>query len=310
MGNGPSHTNKCLFNSKRSGNSRKINIKRNMVKTEPIHIPCALRTKNEFSPCNNSSKGSPFSDENYFCSPVRYKTASQRILQRFVRFSPSKLEEDKRNKEEELRHRCCTLTPCMTISESSLPIVFRWCQGGNRVFVACSFNEWKLVEMAKSDDCFMTILNMPEGEYRYRFLVDGIWKYDDKQPLTVKENFNYNVLTVKYDDFEIFDALNVHNQDVGSPLKYSPPSPSEYFNQEIPRERISSGPPALPPHLSQIILNVDAEQKETSILPQPSHFMLNHLYTLSIQEDIIVLGVIQRFRTKYVTTIFYTPFND
>lgn len=45
-----------------------------------------------------------------------------------------------------------------------------------------------------------------------------------------------------------------------------------------------SGPPILPPHLLQVILNnPNVNSGDSTLLPQPNHVMLNHLYALSIK---------------------------
>lgn len=65
-------------------------------------------------------------------------------------------------------------------------------------------------------------------------------------------------------------------------------------------------PPILPPHLLQVILN-NPDKANATILPQPNHVMLNHLYALSIKDGIMVLSATHRFRKKYVTTLLYKP---
>lgn len=67
-----------------------------------------------------------------------------------------------------------------------------------------------------------------------------------------------------------------------------------------------SVPPILPPHLLQVILN-NPDKANSTILPQPNHVMLNHLYALSIKDGIMVLSATHRFRKKYVTTLLYKP---
>ena len=88
-----------------------------------------------------------------------------------------------------------------------------------------------------------------------------------------------------------------------------------------------SGPPILPPHLLQVILNnPNVSAGDSTLLPQPNHVMLNHLYALSIkvcilsfvpssvlnvnilpQDGVMVLSCTHRFRKKYVTTLLYKP---
>ncbi|CAG2063319.1 unnamed protein product, partial [Timema podura] len=91
------------------------------------------------------------------------------------------------------------------------------------------------------------------------------------------------------------------------------------YSQEVPAnkpwEKVS-GPPVLPPHLLQVILNKDTPlshlvllpvQCEPTLLPEPNHVMLNHLYALSIKDGVMVLSATHRYRKKYVTTLLYKP---
>ena len=46
----------------------------------------------------------------------------------------------------------------------------------------------------------------------------------------------------------------------------------------------ASVPPVLPPHLLRVILNKDVvDPDDPSLLPEPDHVCLNHLYALSIK---------------------------
>ena len=46
----------------------------------------------------------------------------------------------------------------------------------------------------------------------------------------------------------------------------------------------SSVPPVLPPHLLHVILNKEVvDHNDPSLLPEPDHVSLNHLYALSIK---------------------------
>jgi len=75
----------------------------------------------------------------------------------------------------------------------------------------------------------------------------------------------------------------------------------------------SKEPPPLPPHLRQIILNAPQPTNDTlaaKSMQIPQHVTLNHLYCSAIKENLMVLGVTQRYRAKYVTTVFYSPLPD
>jgi len=83
------------------------------------------------------------------------------------------------------------------------------------------------------------------------------------------------------------------------------------YSQDVPQpkpwEKVS-GPPVLPPHLLQVILNKDTPLPcEPTLLPEPNHVMLNHLYALSIKDGVMVLSATHRYRKKYVTTLLYKP---
>ena len=58
----------------------------------------------------------------------------------------------------------------------------------------------------------------------------------------------------------------------------------------------------------QVILNKDTPLScEPTLLPEPNHVMINHLYAMSIKDGVMVISSTQRFRKKYVTTILYKP---
>ncbi|VDP43494.1 unnamed protein product [Heligmosomoides polygyrus] len=71
------------------------------------------------------------------------------------------------------------------------------------------------------------------------------------------------------------------------------------FSQDIPdRAEFAKAhnPPALPPHLLQVILNKDTPvQCDPNVLPEPNHVMLNHLYALSIKDGVMVLSATHRY---------------
>ncbi|MDD5109374.1 MAG: AAA family ATPase [Candidatus Omnitrophica bacterium] len=55
------------------------------------------------------------------------------------------------------------------------------------VYLAGEFNNWKLDEfsrMEKNNGCWIKRLNLNNGKYRYRFVIDGNWVEDPNNPLT------------------------------------------------------------------------------------------------------------------------------
>lgn len=203
------------------------------------------------------------------------------------------------------RQRSATVSEGTKVNDKVLPTVFKWEGGGKQVFISGTFSEWKTLPMVKSHGDFVTIIDLPEGEHQYKFCVDGEWKHDPG--VRIIDNgmgSKNNLVSVKKSDFEVFQALAMDSESAGSNQQ------SEY-SQEVPAnkpwEKVS-GPPILPPHLLQVILNKDTPLScEPTLLPEPNHVMLNHLYALSIKDGVMVLSATHRYRKKYVTTLLYKP---
>lgn len=187
----------------------------------------------------------------------------------------------------------------------ALPTVFKWDGGGNQVFISGTFSNWKPLPMVKSHGDFVTIIDLPEGDHQYKFCVDGEWKHDPKLK-NIENDFGAknNLVSVRQSDFEVFQALAKDSEDAAN-------QGQKEYSQDIPPvkpwEKVS-GPPVLPPQLLQVILNKDTPLScEPTLLPEPNHVMLNHLYALSIKEGVMVLSATHRYRKKYVTTLLYKP---
>ncbi|XP_066252865.1 5'-AMP-activated protein kinase subunit beta-1 isoform X2 [Euwallacea similis] len=193
-----------------------------------------------------------------------------------------------------------------TTTNTKTPTVFRWEGGGREVYISGTFTNWKTIPMVSSHGDFVTILDLPEGEHQYRYLVDGEWKNDPHNKVVEDETTGdkNNSITVKKSDFEVFQALAKDQESAKEDQQ-------KEFTQEIPVYKPwekNSGPPILPPHLLQVILNKDTPLScEPTLLPEPNHVMLNHLYALSIKDGVMVLSATHRYRKKYVTTLLYKP---
>ncbi|KAJ8926402.1 hypothetical protein NQ314_021188 [Rhamnusium bicolor] len=185
------------------------------------------------------------------------------------------------------------------------PTVFRWEGGGKDVAISGTFSNWETIPMVKSHGDFVTIIDLPEGEHQYKFYVDGEWKNDPGNKVVEDDNgVKNNLIAVKRSDFEVFQALAKDSENAKDDSQ-------KEFGQEIPVNKPwekPSGPPILPPHLLQVILNKDTPLScEPTLLPEPNHVMLNHLYALSIKDGVMVLSATHRYRKKYVTTLLYKP---
>ncbi|KAM8711888.1 hypothetical protein ACLKA7_012401 [Drosophila subpalustris] len=191
------------------------------------------------------------------------------------------------------------------LKKTALPTVLRWDYGGKNVTISGTFSKWKPIPMVRSHANFVTIIDLPEGDHQYKFCVDGEWKHDPKlKSVENEEGEKNNLVSVRASDFEVFQALAKDSENV-------PNYAEREYSQEVPQvkpwEKVS-GPPVLPPHLLQVILNKDTPLScEPTLLPEPNHVMLNHLYALSIKDGVMVLSATHRYRKKYVTTLLYKP---
>ncbi|XP_059401181.1 5'-AMP-activated protein kinase subunit beta-1-like isoform X1 [Carassius carassius] len=191
------------------------------------------------------------------------------------------------------------------------PTVFQWTGAGREVYISGSFNNWtNKIPLIRSQNNFVAIVDLPEGEHQYKFFVDGQWTHDPAEPVVTNQLGTVNnIIQVKKTDFEVFDALMVDSQKCSdmSDLSSSPPGP---YHQDayVPKQEKLKSPPILPPHLLQVILNKDTGIScDPALLPEPNHVLLNHLYALSIKDGVMVLSGTHRYKKKYVTTLLYKP---
>ncbi|TRY61218.1 hypothetical protein TCAL_10925 [Tigriopus californicus] len=181
------------------------------------------------------------------------------------------------------------------------------------VYLCGTFNNWKRLPMSRSTKDFTAIVDLQEGNYEYKFWVDGKWVNDaEVEKVEHDEGEVNNVIRVRKEDFNAYDALDMDSYTVDQMSRKKKRYPvSEEYGQEPPTLQLletRTGPPILPPHLLQVILNKDTPLScEPTLLPEPNHVMLNHLYALSIKDGVMVLSSTQRFKKKYVTTLLYKP---
>lgn len=211
--------------------------------------------------------------------------------------------------------------------KKTIPVVFKYPASprDKEALLTGSFLNWKeTVPMVKSDNDFVVILELPEGEHEYKFFIDGRWEYDLNEPSKDDGlNGRNNIVTVKKSDFEVMEALTsdsiLQNSQSTNLSKQksldsdNAQSPVGSYEQTWPLQNPkefsqSDKPPVLPPHLLNIILNKDtAAHYEPALLPEPNHVMLKHLYALSIRDGVMVLSTTTRYKQKFVTTCFYKP---
>uniref|UniRef100_A0A8K9Y0R9 Protein kinase, AMP-activated, beta 1 non-catalytic subunit, a n=1 Tax=Oncorhynchus mykiss TaxID=8022 RepID=A0A8K9Y0R9_ONCMY len=154
------------------------------------------------------------------------------------------------------------------------PTVFRWTGPGKE-------QPW---EGHHTHNIIVDLPMIEHTDSKNKFYVDGTWTHDPAEVSRVYATVLENV------------SMMLKN------LSSSPPGPCL---------------PILPPHLLQVILNKHTgisdklfafpHQCDPALLPEPNHVMLNHLYSLSIKDGVMVLSATYRYKKKYVTTLMYKP---
>jgi 5'-AMP-activated protein kinase regulatory beta subunit len=219
-----------------------------------------------------------------------------------------------------------------------VPTVFRWEHGGRDVYITGTFNEWtRQIPMHRSGNDFTYIHNLKRGKHAFKFIVDDEWRFapdqptvadidgrinnfidvTDFKPYTGDKSFEQEKnaayyskprkrdhpqnMTIVEDDSETPDGNHPINTAIEDP-------DGEVFTHNMPDlDDYTKDPPPLPPHLRHIILNKPPQLQDTAALPVPQHVALNHLYCTAIRDNMMVLGITQRFKTKFVTTVYYSP---
>eukprot|EP00899_Mesostigma_viride_P000778 jgi/Mesvir1/10700/Mv13788-RA.1 len=183
-----------------------------------------------------------------------------------------------------------------------VPVVIRWTNGGNRVFVEGSFDNWRTrQEMTKVGKDFTFVKMLLPGVYQYKFIVDDVWRFAPDQPAMYDSMANVNnVIEVREAVQDSIDIL------AGFDRPASPPS--TYSKGMGTHEDYAKEPPAAPPHLHLTLLNVPTVVAGL-YLPRPQHVILNHVYCERSRsaKSSIVVGATHRYKNKYVTLVVYKP---
>ncbi|CAF1134549.1 unnamed protein product [Rotaria sordida] len=169
--------------------------------------------------------------------------------------------------------------------------------------VAGTFTDWIEHKMTKSNGEFKIDMRIPYGSHYYRILVNGRTRFIPNETIKCHTKFG----RVHFID------VNANYQNVNNSLEQPILSLHKLnrWTQEINNQFIKSDqppPPHIPPHLLNILLNQELpDHCDPDILPEPNTVMLRHLYALSIQNGIMILSTIIRYKQKFVTICFYKP---
>ena len=230
------------------------------------------------------------------------------------------------------------------VEDDVVPTVFRWEHGGRDVYITGTFNDWtRQIPMHRSGNDFTYIHNLKRGKHAFKFIVDDEWRYAPDQPTVADIDGRINNF-IDVTDFKPYTgdksfetektaAYYAHNGSAGGKVTHGHMNDNamndddmggtmtsadaqgglqdpdgETFTHTMPDlDEYTKDPPPLPPHLRHIILNKPPQLQDTAALPVPQHVALNHLYCTAIRDNMMVLGITQRYQTKFVTTVYYSP---
>lgn len=232
------------------------------------------------------------------------------------------------------------------LNDDTVPTVFRWEHGGRQVYITGTFNGWsRQIPMHRSGNDFTYIHNLKRGKHAFKFIVDDEWRFAPDQPTVADIEGRINNF-IDVTDFKAYtgdrefekekaaaeygtshidtDPLpdqggtaadgkettkkTAEDSDAAGSGSNKPDRDGEVFSNTMPdMDDYTKEPPPLPPHLRHIILNKPPQLQDTAALPVPQHVALNHLYCTAIKDNMMVLGITQRYKTKFVTTVYYSP---
>jgi len=211
------------------------------------------------------------------------------------------------------------------LDDDTVPTVFRWEHGGRQVYITGTFNGWsRQIPMHRSGNDFTYIHNLKRGKHAFKFIVDDEWRFAPDQPTVADIEGRINNF-IDVTDFKPYTGDRefekekaaaeygfIADEDDTTEAKdgdgTGPDRDGEVFSQTMPdMDEYTKEPPPLPPHLRHIILNKPPQLQDTAALPVPQHVALNHLYCTAIKDNMMVLGITQRYKTKFVTTVYYSP---
>ena len=236
------------------------------------------------------------------------------------------------------------LASISAFEEDSVPTVFRWEHGGRNVYITGTFNGWsRQIPMHRSGNDFTYIHNLKRGKHAFKFIVDDEWRFAPDQPTVADIEGRINNF-IDVTDFKAYtgdkefenerhadhcsraaaqakkqaskaSASDEESSSAGGTKKAGGKGgkgladmDGEIYGHSMPDlDEYTKEPPPLPPHLRHIILNKPPQLQDTAALPVPQHVALNHLYCTAIKDNMMVLGITQRYKTKSCTTVYYSP---
>jgi hypothetical protein len=180
--------------------------------------------------------------------------------------------------------------------EASVPVMFRWTHGGQRVMLTGTFNNWKgEIPMVRSGQEFYQVLELPKGVHEYKFIVDDVWKFSSDLPMVHDAAGIVN---------NVVDTVNYHPYEP-SPIVDPLDELAEAFSQEI-RDAPTVEPPTIPALLLKsplIAAQVSKDLAVSSIILEP--FSVTERSKPLIAPHAVCMHLFASKENAYVTNLRY-----
>ncbi|KAM3128312.1 hypothetical protein pb186bvf_019609 [Paramecium bursaria] len=149
------------------------------------------------------------------------------------------------------------------VTKEVVNTVFKWNQGGQKVFVVGTFTQWKQSIQLQKDKQgeFSIVLPLEKGVHQYKFIVDGDWRFAPEDPTCTDEQGNIN---------NVIDTQRMENRAkelMDSSTKFKPEKqPKEESYQSMVKQQsqemvFSEKAPPVPPHLLKFYFIEEKEKK-------------------------------------------------
>ncbi|KAJ1500737.1 5'-AMP-activated protein kinase subunit beta-2 [Coelomomyces lativittatus] len=142
------------------------------------------------------------------------------------------------------------------------------------MYVVGSWNQWqtKIKLTYQAPDQHVVTLHLSPGTYTYKYMDSQGWLSPQEDPLVY-------FVTSK-------------------------------FGQSITLWNDDQPPPLVPIQLTQFLFRNSSMNGMMDQLSLPNHVNLNHVYTCKLETGLMAMGLTSRYRSKYITLVFYQPISS
>jgi 5'-AMP-activated protein kinase, regulatory beta subunit len=201
----------------------------------------------------------------------------------------------------------------LSLDDDTVPTVFKWEHGGRQVYITGTFNNWsRQIPMHRSGNDFTYIHNLKRGKHAFKFIVDDEWRFAPDQPTVADIEGRINNF-IDVSDFKPYTGDKDFEKEKAA-AEYGIPATGtggaaaddlEGDTDEV--QGMMGGGAARPDKDGEVFSHNMPDLDDYTKEPVPQHVALNHLYCTAIKDATMVLGITQRFKTKFVTTVYYSP---